>query len=117
MRKYVVAGIFTVAFILSGFLIAPTHAQLGGYRSIEVDDATAVAAANFAVSKEEETTEGIELAEILKAERQSVAGANYRLCLRVKLGEDTQEVQAIVNLNLQGVYSLTSWTPKDCDGS
>lgn len=115
MKKFAIAGIFAAAFMLFRHLSAPTHAQLGGYRSVAVDDATVVAAANFAVSKEEETTEGIELVEILKAERQTVAGANYRLCLRVKLGEDTQDVQAVVNLNLQGEYSLTSWTPKDCN--
>src|SRR5436190_14477081 len=106
MKKIAVAVTLAAAFILSGTLTTSTHAQLGGYRSVAVDDSTVVAAANFAVSKEEETTEGIELDAILKAERQSVAGANYRLCLRVKLGDDTQEVQAIVNLNLQGEYSL-----------
>lgn len=117
MKKIAIAVTLATAFILSGSLTASSHAQLGGYRSVAVDDSTVVAAANFAVGKEEETTEGIELDEILKAERQTVAGANYRLCLRVKLGDDTQVVQAVVNLNLQGQYSLTSWTPKDCDGN
>ena len=115
MKKLAIAGLFVASLIMMGMIFEPSHAQIvGGYKSVAVDDESVVAAANFAVSKEEETTEGIDLDAILKAERQVVAGTNYRICLRVKLGDDSQVVEAVVYQDLKGAYTLKSWTPKEC---
>jgi cystatin-C len=115
MRKLAIIGVFIASLIMMGMISEPSHAQIvGGYKPAAVDDEGVVAAANFAVSKEEETTEGIDLDAVLKAERQIVAGTNYRLCLRVKLGDDSQVVEAIVYQDLKGAYTLKSWTPKEC---
>jgi hypothetical protein len=54
------------------------------------------------------------------AESQTVAGINYRLCLKVgyhKEDDDvdtTEFVRTVVYRNLQKEYSLTSWAQEDC---
>ena len=54
------------------------------------------------------------------AERQSAAGSNFRMCLKVgyhKEDDDvdtTEFVRTVVYRNLQKEYSLTSWTQEDC---
>jgi hypothetical protein len=117
MNKLIIRGVFVTAFIIAGVAVASAQRPiLGGFKTISVSDEGAVAAADFAVGKEEETTEGITLDGILKAESQVVAGTNYRLCLRVKLDDETQVVEAIVFRNLKGEFGLTSWTPKECGG-
>ena len=115
MSFRVVPGFIGLALVMTAVTMAVAQRpQLGGYKAASVSDEGVVAAADFAVAKEEETTEGLALDEILKAETQSVAGTNYRLCLKVTLGDDSQEVQTIVNRNLKGEFSVISWTPKEC---
>jgi cystatin-C len=115
MKLRAIFGSIVFALVLAGIALAAVQRpQLGGYKAASVSDEGVVAAAEFAVSKESETTEGLALDEILKAESQVVAGTNYRLCLKVTLGDESQEVQAVVFRNLKGEHSLTSWTPKEC---
>lgn len=117
MKKHILCVSLIFAFVTGLVLTATAQIRTGGYKSVATDDARVVAAAEFAVSKREEThteQEGLTLDSIDKAETQVVAGTNFRLCLTVKLEDETQQVQVVVFQNLKQVYSLTSWTVKDC---
>jgi cystatin-C len=102
---------------------AQTRPTLGGYKTVSTDDAEVKAAAEFAVSERAEK-EGVSLTlvSIESAERQVVAGTNYRLCLKVSAdGEeddsgDTQGVKVVVFRSLQKEYVLKSWEVDDCGG-
>ena len=65
----------------------------------------------------------ISLESIEKAESQTVAGINYRICIKVSStnadGEksDSVIVQVVVFRNLQGEYALTSWSDEECRAS
>jgi hypothetical protein len=73
------------------------------------------AAANFAVAaKGKSDNVAITLNSIAAAERQTVAGANYRLCLEVEFEGATQTVRAVVFKSLQKQYQLKSWEEADC---
>lgn len=94
---------------------------LGGYKSAAIDDEGVTSAADFAVQKKSDDVETPVLLEsIAKAESQTVAGVNYRLCLWVYSNNEDGEkdesytVQVVVNRNLQGNFSLTSWTETKC---
>ena len=77
---------------------------------------TGVAAAEFAVSAQAEKSEKeISLVEVIKAERQVVAGSNYRMCLKVTTQGEVDEadathfVQVVVYVDLKGTRKLSSW--------
>ena len=91
--------------------------MVGGYRAVAADDAEVTAAAQFAVAAQgkKENTE-IGLNSVLTAERQTVAGANYRLCLEVEVEGAAQTVSAVVYKSLQKQYQLKSWQEADCGG-
>lgn len=100
---------------------AATAQRLGGYREIDKADEGATTAAEFAVKAQSEKKEmTYKLVAIEHAESQTVAGINYRLCLKVgyhKQDDDvdaTEFVRVVVYRNLQNQYSLTSWTQEDC---
>ena len=101
---------------------------VGGYSKVATNDAGVEAAAEFAVSEQKRRQGGpLSLTEIKRAESQSVAGTNYRLCLGVKAGDETDagveawDVEAVVFEKLPRApgnkYKLTSWVKKDCGGS
>jgi hypothetical protein len=97
--------------------------RLGGYREIDKADEGVTAAADFAVKAESEKKEmTYKLVSIEHAESQTVAGINYRLCLKIgyhKQDDDvdtTEFVRVVVNRSLQNQYSLTSWTEENCGG-
>lgn len=98
-----------------------TSAQIktGGYKEVPASDAGAVAAAEFAISAQSEKTKmQFELGEIVKAERQVVAGTNYRMCMQVSAdGDEAFFVQVVVYLDLKKNYKLTSWADSDCGDS
>ncbi len=117
---------FVLFFIVSG-CAAETFGQIktGGYKSVAVSDAGVKEAADFAVElKAADYDAEITLTNIIKAERQTVAGTNYRLCLEIYVppetdGEDGVSlfVQTIVYKNLQGEMKITSWNDEsDCGG-
>ena len=93
--------------------------SVGGYRETSKTDETVVAAANFAVASHNEKLKGasLELTSIERAERQIVAGSNYRICLALKSNERLQQATAIVYLNLQNKFSLSNWANGNCAGS
>ena len=111
-----------VAFVCAA--VAAAQPRVGGYNTAETNDAEVVAAAEFAVSsraEQEGTT--LSLVAVARAEIQVVAGRNYKLCLEVKAGDETdageesQYVQAVVYQNLQRKYTLKSWEPSACADS
>jgi hypothetical protein len=116
-----VVVLIALGVILGGVIAVSGQRILGGYSPIANDNAEVVAAADFAVeeqSKKQEMT--YKLVSIEKAERQSAAGSNFRMCLKVgyrKEGddEDTSEfVKVVVHRNLQQEHSLTSWVQENC---
>lgn len=93
----------------------------GGYSTAEVMDAQVIAAANFAVKAQSKKQRAkTKLVAISRAEKQIVAGTNYRLCLQVETLETDkktavpQTVQAIVFRSLKQKYQLTSWAIAAC---
>jgi hypothetical protein len=67
-------------------------------------------AAAFAV-RERARVEGrsLRLLEVASAERQVVAGLNFRMTLRVARGREAQAARVVVYRPLQGSLQLTSW--------
>jgi hypothetical protein len=95
---------------------------VGGYKEVATDDPEVQAAAEFAVSeqKKKQDDDALTLVSIEHAERQVVAGTNYRLCLKVASGGDSDEgaepqnVKVVVFKNLKQEYSLKSWDEENC---
>ena len=120
MKRCSRAVLIAVVFALFGAGAVPAQ-RTGGYREIDKADEGAAAAAEFAIKDQSEKKElTYKLVSVEKAETQTVAGINYRLCLKVsyqKQGEDeetTEFVQVVVFRSLQKAYSLTSWTEEQC---
>ena len=118
-KLYNLATLLVIGIIFG--CAAATAQRLGGYREIDKADEGAAAAAEFAVKAESEKKEmTYKLVSIEHAESQTVAGINYRLCLKVgyhKQDDDvdaTEFVRVVVYRSLQNQYSLTSWTQEDC---
>ena len=97
--------------------------KVGGYKEAATDDPDVASAAKFAVTaraREKETE--IKLVSVEAAERQTVAGVNYRLCLKVEEEDSennvtvTETVRAVVFRSLQNAYTLKSWEAEDCAG-
>lgn len=120
MKKRLQITMMFAAFAVFFACASAASAQVvGGYKSIAVDDAGAVAAADFAVADHSEKNEvSLEVVSIQKAERQIVQGINFRLCVEVKVVEegndDTQFVEVVVYQDLKKAYKLTSWKPDAC---
>ena len=95
---------------------------VGGYKEVATDDPEVQAAAEFAVSeqKKKQDDDALSLVSIEHAERQVVAGTNFRLCLKVAAGGDSDEgaepqnVKVVVFKNLKQEYSLKSWDEENC---
>ena len=70
------------------------------------------AVANFAVGEiSKKLNEPLALKGIVSAERQVVAGWNYRLKLNLTKNNQLYRVRAIVWRRLDGTMELTSWNP------
>ena len=83
----------------------------GGYSEVKLDQETKVAA-NFAVGEiSKKLNEPLALKDIVSAERQVVAGWNYRLELDLTKTNQPYRVRAIVWRRLDGTMELTSWNP------
>lgn len=112
MKKYLISSAMILAVTLSSGMIAFSQIKTGGYKSVSTDDVRVVAAADFAVGNRVENNteqEGLSLDSIEKAEMQTVAGINFRLCLSVSIEDETQLVRAVVYQNPKQEYSLKSW--------
>ena len=120
MKRSSRAVVIAAVFVLCGAVVGLAQ-KTGGYREIDTADEGAAAAAEFAIKDQSEKKElTYKLVSVAKAETQTVAGINYRLCLKVsyqKQGEDaetTEFVQVVVFRSLQKEYSLTSWSEEAC---
>jgi len=83
----------------------------GGYSEASARDPEVQRAARFAVREEgRRLGRAVSLLAVRRAEKQVVAGLNYRLSLSVRYGGRTREVSALVYQNLRGAYSLTEWS-------
>lgn len=119
LRKLILPAL---VILLIGAASAFGQIKTGGYKTASVTDAGVKAAADFAVEqKSGELEQELSLEAILKAETQTVAGINYRLCLQINSASKdeseadvTEYVQAVIYRNLKGEYSLTSWEEADC---
>ncbi|HKS26586.1 MAG TPA: cystatin domain-containing protein [Pyrinomonadaceae bacterium] len=92
---------------------APAQQEViaGGYTQISNSSQEVVSAARFA-AREQGPKQGdiIFVDSIKSAERQVVAGVNYRLLMKVWLSTGKlQDVRAVIHKNLDDEYSLTSW--------
>lgn len=119
--KFRVFGAVTLLGVVAIFAGAANAQKVGGYRDIPKTDSGAKAAAEFAVSTQaEKSNKEIELVSVHKAERQVVAGSNYRLCLKITTsgdnGDVTSYVKVVVYQDLKQEYKLTSWEKSDCGG-
>ena len=96
------------------------HAQqdpvVGAYQQASVTDRDVMTAARYAVRKEKERRGGgsVKLVSIERAEKQVVAGTNYRLCLRVKIKGKIRRVTTVIYRNPDQMHALTSWKPGAC---
>lgn len=105
-------ALFFGAFLFVGTaeVAAQSDPVVGGYQKAKKLDPEVIQAAGFAVK---EQGEGFRLLKISKAEKQVVAGMNYRLRLKVAERSGDKEakydVTAVVYRDLDGNLSLTSW--------
>ena len=95
--------------------------SVGGYKAIAADAAEVVSAAKFAAAAQaRKKNMEIKLLAVEAAERQTVQGANYRLCLKVEEADTennvdvTETVRAVVYRGLRNEYTLRSWQAEDC---
>ena len=119
-----VASLLVAIGVTFGSSAAGQKAPLvGGYKTVATDDPEVTAAARFAVAEQgKKDTTTIKLLSVESAERQTVAGANYRLCLKVEVEDAdnnvdvTENVKVLVFKSLQRAYTLKSWEEEDCGG-
>ena len=83
----------------------------GGYSEVKLDQQTQLAA-NFAVGEiSKKLNEPLALKDIVSAERQVVAGWNYRFELNLTKNNQPYRFRAIVWRRLDGTMELTSLNP------
>lgn len=86
----------------------------GGYREVSQVAPEAMSAARFAIRAESRRERArISLVSIERAERQVVAGLNYRLLLRISVNGTMRNVKAEVYQDLRQRYSLSLWEATD----
>jgi len=103
--------------VLGCAAISFAQIKTGGFKKVPVSDAGVVAAAEFALGAQADKDNiGIELVSIESAERQTVAGTNYKICLLVTVTDEYTEepydqfISALVFSSLKKEYTLKSWT-------
>lgn len=127
MRKgFRAALVFVALGVVLGSAAAAAGARqkapmVGGYKEVATDAPEVVSAAEFAVAAQARKKETeIRLLSVEAAERQTVAGVNYRLCLKVEEAdaennvEVTETVRVVVFSSLQKTHTLKSWQAEDC---
>lgn len=122
MKNFLLAALVLAAFgatfgVSRAGAVVQGPPMVGGYKPVATNDPEVTAAARFAVAAQGQK-EGvtIDLSSVLAAERQTVAGANYRVCLEVEVEGAAQTVKAVVFKSLQKQYQLKSWEEADCGG-
>lgn len=107
---------FAVGLVFFGSALAQIA---GGYETADVKDPQVMAAAKFAVNAQNTKLKrtgnrAYTLLEISKAQMQVVAGLNFQVCLKTKLGTSIRSAEAVVYQDLQQKLSLTSWAWRKC---
>lgn len=124
LRAVTILVALGVAFggVIAG--LAQNRPIVGGYKSVSTDDPAVVEAAEFAVSnRSENNSVSLRLVSVERAERQVVAGTNFKLCLKVALADEdedageTQDVKVLVFRSLKNEHTLKSWDVAECDES
>lgn len=104
----ILSASLTIIVALGGNVVSAP--MVGGYSSVETTKDEVKSAADFAVGEQSRhETELLTLAAISKAERQVVAGLNYRLTLTVTQGKSSRDANVVVYHALDSHYELTSW--------
>ena len=113
MKTCLFIGLLVLSLANSAAIAKP-----GGNAVASVTNKDVVAAAEFAITAQEEVMKdkdestAITLVKILGAEKQVVAGMNYRLDLEVTVNGETKAAEAVVWLQSwrnPDPYRLTSW--------
>ena len=120
LRKIFSLAIFCLAF--GGAVSAFGQIKTGGYRTVPVSDQGVKDAVDFALEmKAEVMDEELSLEGIIKAETQTVAGTNYRVCLQIYVPAKEEEtdgvtlyIKAVIFRSLKNEYSIKSWVEEDC---
>ena len=121
MRNFLLAAALFAAFGCGAAGAWQKAPVVGGYKEVATDAPEVTDAAAFAVAAEgrkEKMT--IKLVSVATAERQVVAGTNYRLCLKVETEDTdnnvdaTETVKVVIFKSLQKAYTLKSWQVEDC---
>ena len=81
----------------------------GGYFPVKIDSEVGKAAKIAVKTQSQSTGRTLQLVKILKAERQVVAGLNYRLEIEVADGNKHLNARAVVWKKLDGSMVLTAW--------
>ena len=98
-------------------ILRRTAARVGGYVSADLAAPDVRAAAEFAVAEQSRRlVQAVLLQVVSNAEKQIVAGTNYRLCLSVRIGAAPQSAIVVIYRDLQNRYSLISWQTGPCSG-
>jgi hypothetical protein len=120
MSLRLVAGLFVLGVMFGSAAVSQAQTRppmVGGYKEAPTDDPEVRAAAEFAIGAQgEKENITIKLHSIEHAERQVVAGTNYKMCLRVGKGDDPEDadVMVVVFRSLKKEYSLKSWVEETC---
>ena len=113
MRGLMLAGLMTGLCWMSACAEKsdpPPHTRVGGYTRASVTGMEVREAAEFAVNTHAEASRSVlVLKKIVAAQRQVVAGTNFKLTLDVKSDGQAKQAQAVVYRKLDGDMSLTSW--------
>lgn len=120
LRKVLIAVVFCVLIGCASTVFG--QIRTGGYRTVPVTDQGVKDAVDFALEiKTQEMDEELSLEGIIKAEKQTVAGTNYRVCLQIYVPSKEDEtdgvtlyIKTVIFLSLQNEYSIKSWTEEDC---
>jgi Cystatin domain len=114
------SALFVLSVAFGSAIVAQAQTRppmVGGYKEAPTDDAEVKAAAEFAISQQAEKENiTIKLHSIEQAERQVVAGMNYKLCLRIGKGDDPEDVdvKVMVFRSLKKEFVLKSWEEETC---
>lgn len=130
MKKGLRLGLIliTLGIVFGSMIVSEAQQErrpiVGGYKEIATNAPEVVSAARFAVGEVgRRVGSRVKLIAVEQAERQTVQGANYRLCLKVEIEDETnnvdvtQGIRVIVYSNLKRQYSLTKWEEADCSDS
>lgn len=89
---------------------------VGGYAEIAVTSKEAKSFAAYALrARSKHEHKKFTLVKIVKAEKQLVAGENYRVCMDVRQGrQKASRVTAVVYENLKNKRKLSHWKTGEC---